>query len=199
MQCVYLKALQIAYAEDLLQAVKDEFGKMFKDRIEDRSVDFGKHFDVKFDELLERAPASFGAAPLRGQHTSARHFRTHWARTRSSKADEGSRKNKPVMRTFSQTKGKDDQSKPKPKSEKAAEDPEPEEPANEAAAPEVLVSRPKSITNRRTACVLIVPLCMCVLRANAGGKCMQLGSLVSAVDGLSLHPTVRAEPADWSR
>jgi hypothetical protein len=72
LQCVYLKALQIAYAEDLLQAVKDEFGKMFKDRIEDRSVDFGKHFDVKFDELLERAPAAFGAVPLRGQHTSAR-------------------------------------------------------------------------------------------------------------------------------
>ena len=34
-----------------------------------------------------------------------------------------------------------------------------------------------------------------MLRANAGGRCVQLGSLVSAVDGLSLHPTVRAEPA----
>jgi hypothetical protein len=52
------------------------------------------------------------------------------------------------MRTFSQTKGKDDQSKPKPKSEKAAEDPEPEEPANEAAAPEVLVSRLAEIHNK---------------------------------------------------
>ncbi len=33
----------------------------------------------------------------------------------------------------------------------------------------------KSITNRRAACVLIVPLCVCVLRANAGGRCVQLG------------------------
>ncbi len=56
MQCVYLKALQIVYAEDLLHAVRDEFGKMFKDRIEDRSVDFAENFDKKFDELLERAP-----------------------------------------------------------------------------------------------------------------------------------------------
>ena len=72
-------------------------------------------------------------------------LRTHSAFTQSSKADEGSRKNKPVMRTFSQTKGKEDQSKgkdeskPKPKSDKAADEAETDETAVEAAAFEVLI------------------------------------------------------------